>query len=241
MSLSRPCRLTDLSWVDIRDHLQRDDRLLVPVGTSDQYGPHLPLGAGTYITEAVVRELAADFDVLVAPTVSYGVNLPGERPYAGTASLREKTLHQLLNDLLAQWEDHGFSEFILLTAQRYDPHVEAIATVSGTRARVRVIELLEIDVSQFLDGRGGAEHGGEAMTSLMLYLHPDKVNLARAEDYFLTGPDDPPPLRIDKLPELCPGNVGQPTLATREKGERIFRYIVQKIRTKVFLSPREAG
>jgi creatinine amidohydrolase len=189
------------------------------------------------VAEAIVDELAADFGVLRAPLLPYGVNVPAARDFAGASGLREMTLHSMVNDLLAVWEDHGFAEFILITAHRYDPHVEAIATVSGTRARVRVIEVMELDFSGILDGRGGPEHGGEVMTSLMLYLHPDKVNLGRAEDFSPTPPDEPPPRHLGKLPPLCPGNVGQPTLATREKGEALFELITRKIREKIFLSP----
>lgn len=240
MSISaRSCLLTDLSWVEVRDHLGRDSRLIVPVGTCDQYGPHLPIGTGTYIAEALACRLAEDFGVLRAPTISYGVNFPSAQAYAGTAGAGEKTLHRLLNDLLADWEDHGFTEFILLTAHNHDPHVEAMATVSGTRARVRVIDALGLDFREFLTGPGGPQHGGELATALMLYLHPDKVNLARAEDFLLHPADAPPPRRLPKLPEECPGSVGVPSAATRETGERVFAHIVQKIRTRVFLRPDE--
>lgn len=230
--------LTDFSWAEVEHHLQHDRRLLVPVGACDQYGPHLPIGSGTLVAEAISAALARDFAILQAPTLHYGVNLPAERAFPGTSGLHEKTLHRLLNDLLASWEDHGFTEFILLTAHNYDPHVEALASVSGTRARVRAIEVLGIDFSEHLEGRGGPQHGGEVLTSLMLYLHPDKVNLALAEDFPRPG-DAAGPKRLSKLPVDAPGSVGEPTLATAEKGRLIFEHIVQKIRAKVFISPPE--
>lgn len=208
----------------------------MPVGVCDQYGPHLVIGSGILVAEAVATALGRDFGILQAPTMPFGVNLPAQRTFAGTASVREKTLHRLLNDVLASFEDHGFDEFILLTAHDHDPHVEALASVSGTRARVRVIEVLGIDFSEFLTGRGGPQHGGEVMTSLMLYLHPDKVNLDRADDFRL--PDDwGEPRRINSLPVGSPGAVGEAHLATAEKGELIFNHIIQKIRSKVLFAP----
>jgi creatinine amidohydrolase len=237
-SSNRSFLLTDLSWSDVEAHLRRDRRLLVPVGVCDQYGPHLPIGSGTVVAEAVAAELARDFGILRAPTLPFGVNLPAERPYAGTAGIQEKTLHRLLNNLLASWEDHGFEEFILLTAHDYDLHVDALASVSGTRARVRVIELLGIDFSEFVSGRGGAQHGGEVMTSLMLYLRPDKVNLRRAVDFQLPAPQSDA-RRISCLPAESPGSVGMATLASAETGSRIFAHIVQKIRSKVLLASPE--
>lgn len=208
----------------------------MPVGVCDQFGPHLPIGAGTVVSEALAEALATEFAILQAPTVPLGVNLPSERHFAGTACVREKTLHRLLNDALASWEDSGFEEFILITAYDYDPHVEALASVSGTRARVRVVEVLGIDFSDFMDGEVGPQHGGEVLTSLMLHLRPDKVNLSAARDY-RTAAEGIEARRIETVPEDSDGVVGHPTLGSAEKGERIFQHILHKIRERVIISP----
>lgn len=221
--------------------MDRDRRLIVPVGVCDQYGPHLPIGTGTLIAEAVARELSQDFGVLRAPALPYGIALPSERRYAGATSLREKTLHRILNDLLGSWEDHGFTEFILITAHSYDPHVEAIATVTGTNARIRVVEVMSIDFSDLIDGSNSAQHGGEITTSLMLYLYPGKVNLERVQDYDLEKGDAGPPSRLTRLPLGSPGSMGLPSLASAAKGRRIYQRIVQKIRSRIFLEPPPDG
>ena len=207
----------------------------MPVGVCDQYGPHLPIGSSSDVAEAVACTLAVEFGILQAPTFPLGVNVPADRQFAGTACIREKSLHRLLNDALASWEDGGFEEFILITAHDYDPHVEALASVSGTRARVRVVEVLGIDFSDFLEGEAGPQHGGEVLTSLMLHLRPDKVNLQEARDY---QPDHEgiEARRIDALPSDSDGAVGSPTLATALKGERIFQHILHKIRDRVIVS-----
>jgi len=233
---SRSCLLTELSWIDVAEHIAHDSRLIVPIGACDQYGPHLPIGAGTLIAEAVSLELARDFGVLRAPTISYGVNLPTERSHPGTAGLHAKNLHRVLNDLLASWEDDGFTEFILITAHRYDVHIESIATVSGTGARVRAVEVLGIDFSHIVEGGGGREHGGEVLTSLMLHLYPDRVDLARAADYRPAGEGESRTWRLRRLPPESHGLVGEPTLATAEKGRLIFEHILQRVRARVFLS-----
>jgi creatinine amidohydrolase len=234
------CLLTDLSSAEVRDHLSSDRRLIVPVGACDQYGPHLPIGAASLVAEAIACELARDFGVLRAPTLPYGVNVPGPNPYPGTASVREKTLHRVLTDLLICWEDQGFDEFILITAQLYDPHVEALATVTGAAARVRVIEALGIDFSRFLGGPAGMQHGGEVLTSLMLYLHPDKVNLALAHDWVTAQNAARPDANIERIPPGSPGSVGNPTRATAELGRLLYDHIVQRIRAKVFLTSPDA-
>jgi creatinine amidohydrolase/Fe(II)-dependent formamide hydrolase-like protein len=98
-----------------------------------------------------------------------------------------------------------------------------------------VIEVLGIDFSEYLDGRGGPQHGGEVLTSLMLYLRPDKVNRPQAVDFHLP-PEKSDPRGIDCLPADSPGSIGDPTIATAGKGERIFAHIVQKIRSRVLLA-----
>ena len=232
--------LTELSWVDVVEHIDRDSRLIVPIGACDQYGPHLPIGAGTLVAEAVSRELSRDFGVLLAPTLPYGVNLPTVRMHAGTAGLHAKNLHRVLNDLLASWEDDGFTEFILITAHRYDPHIESIATVSGTTARVRAVEVLGIDFSGIVEGVGGREHGGEVLTSLMLHLYPDRVDLTRAADYRPPAEARMRTWRLRRIPPDSTGIVGEPTLATAEKGRLIFEHIIQRVRARVFLAAEES-
>src|SRR5687768_11471413 len=124
-----PRRLKELIPVEVATILHEDPRLIVPVGTCEQHGPHLPLGCDTIIVERLADDLSAEFGVLRAPTVEYGVNVETERAFAGNASVRRKTLHRMLNDLLASWEATGFREFILLTAHEHDPHQQALATV----------------------------------------------------------------------------------------------------------------
>ena len=229
-----------MTWVDVEAHLTRESRLIVPIGTCDQFGPHLPIGAGTLVTEAIASEFSRDFAILRSPTLEYGVNLPAERAYPGTATLAAKTLHRVLNDLIASWEDHGFTEFILITAHRYEPHIDALATVTSATSRVRLVEVLGIDFSGLLGGSPGREHGGEVLTSLMLHLYPEKVNLTRAQDYRPASKGAAPARRLARLPLESPGSVGDPTLATAEKGRLIYEHILQKVRTKVFLVAEDA-
>jgi creatinine amidohydrolase len=227
--------LTDLNWSEVRDHLDRDRRLIIPVGACDQYGPHLPLGACTLISEAFARRLSEECSVLRAPTIPYGVNVPAETGFPGAATLREKTLHGLLNDLLAAWEDDGFDEFILLTVHDYDSHVEAIATASTALSRVRVVEVLNMDLSEIIADASVAQHGGEVVTSLMLHLYPDRVRMERAIDYVAEGRASSTVRRVPSIPLASPGSLGRPTLATAETGRRLYEYILEKILTRVMM------
>lgn len=235
--------ITDLTWVEVAEYLSHDGRLIVPVGACDQYGRHLPIGASTRIADALARDLSEEFGILRAPAFPYGVNVSSKRTYPGAAGLREKTLHRALNDLLASWECQGFTEFILITAQEYDPHVEAIAAVLVMKARVRVVEALAIDLTGLIDEPDDPRHGGEVGTSLLLYLRPDAVHMEAAEDFAVdTGRSGRQFAgRIPRLPADSPGSVGYPTRATADKGQRIYAYILEKIRDKVFGAPATPG
>jgi len=228
--------LDELSWTDAAAHFARDPRLIIPVGALEQHGPHLPLGSNVLIARRVAVDLSIEFGVLRAPTMYYGVNVTTEREYAGTATLRQKTLHRALNELLASWEDHGIAEFILVTAHRHEPHLDALATLITGKARVRVISLWDVFIGDLLEKQPGHLHACEAETSVMLFLYPDLVRMNRARDFQL------PPEQFDRyirdqLPKPPPGGagiVGHPTAANAAKGERIYRRLLSAVREVVF-------
>ncbi len=234
-----PFALDELSWIDAAAHLARDPRLIIPVGALEQHGPHLPLGSNVVIAKRFALDLSEEFGVLRAPTFAYGVNVRTERAYAGTASLGRKSLHRALNELLDGWEMHGVSEFILITAHRHEPHMEALATLVTTEARVRVVDIWDVPIHDLLEGQEAAEHAGEAETSLMLHLHPELVRMDRAKDFELPPDEFRRYMRggMPTPPAGGTGCVGRPTLASADKGARIYLRILDAIRRAVFVTP----
>jgi len=219
--------LDELSWSEVGRILGRDPRLVVPVGALDQHGPHLPLGANTIVAKHVASELARQVGILRAPTFCYGVTASGG-PYAGTAGLRRKTFHRALNELLARWEDHGVKEFLVVSAHRCEPHLEAILMALTARATTTVFDLYHIDVSDLLDEDPGLAHAGELETSLLLHLAPDLVRLQDAADFV---PEDRALRRYTRgraptPPSESRGILGRPSLASAAKGQVVFqRYV----------------
>jgi creatinine amidohydrolase len=206
-------------------------QLILPVGALEQHGPHLPLGSNVLIARRLAVDLSRKFDVLRAPTVHYGVNVKGERGFAGTASLAKKTLHRALNELLACWEEHGVTEFILITAHRNEAHLDALASLITARAHVRVVEIWDAHIGDLLEEQTTVLHGCEAETSVMLFLYPELVRMDRARD-FPVGPADVERYADGTLPVPPAGSAGSlgfPTAATPEKGERIYERIYDAI------------
>jgi creatinine amidohydrolase len=233
-----PRRLKDMRPAEVKAAVATDPRIIVPVGTCQQHGPHLPLGCDSIIIERLADDLSAESGVMCAPVVEYGVNVDSAEPFAGNASVRRKTLHRVLNDLVDSWEAAGIREFILLTAHEHDPHLEALSTVVTRRARVRAVDIFAIDFRDLLEGQGEPMHGDEVDTSLMLHIAPELVRMELAQDYMLSR-DELRRYRRGwlRVPKGSPGSIGRPTLATAEKGERIYERIFTVVRDRILLSP----
>ena len=232
-----PLRLKEMRPDQVAATIERDPRLIIPVGTCEQHGPHLPLGCDTIIVEHFAQNFSAEFGILLAPTIEYGVNVLTERGFIGNASVRKKTLHRMLNDLIDEWERDGIREFILLTAHEHDPHLEAMSTLVTSGARVRVVDLFEVDMRDLLDGQGEPMHGDEVDTSLILHIAPELVAMDKAQDYMMSREA----LRRYrrgwlKVPRESPGSIGRPTLATADRGRRIYERLHQRITERVFNS-----
>ncbi|PYP81434.1 MAG: hypothetical protein DMD35_01600 [Gemmatimonadetes bacterium] len=233
-----PRRIKQMRPDEVAAAIRADPRLIIPVGACEQHGRHMPLGTDTMIVEHLADDLSAEFGICISPTVEYGVNVATERGFPGNASLRKKTLHRMLNDLLDTWESTGVLEFILLTAHEHDPHQEALATVITTTARVRVVDVFAIDFREIMEGQAAPMHGDEVDTSLLLFLAPHLVRMDLAEDYMMSR-DELRRYRRGwlKVPKGSSGSIGRPSLASAAKGAAIYAHIREKVRARVFLTP----
>ncbi len=217
--------------VAIGELLLRRPTLIVPVGTTEQHGPHLPLGCDTIIVERLADDLSAACNVLRAPTVEYGVHAIS-RPFPGGAALRHRTLHRVMNELIESWEEGaGVREFLILTAQASEAHLEALSTIRTERATVQVVDIFGLDFGPLLDHPGAPVQGGELDTSVLLYVAPALARMDLALDFALT-----PrmlaryrPGHTRRLPEGSPGSVGYPSLASAQKGELLYKFILDRI------------
>jgi len=205
--------------------------LIVPVGTTEQHGPHLPLGCDTIIVERLSDDLSSAFTVLRAPTVEFGVHAIS-RPFPGGAALRHRTLHRVMNELIESWEEGaGVREFMILTAQASEAHLEALSTIRTEQATVQVVDVFGLDFGPLLDQPGAPVQGGELDTSLLLYLAPEVVRMDLALDFALTPKmlARYRPGHSRRLPEGSPGSVGYPSLASAQKGEVLYKFILDRI------------
>ena len=238
LKVSTPRRLKEMVPADIAACIALDARLIVPVGTCEQHGPHLPPGCDTIIVEHLADDLSAEFGVLRAPSLEYGVNAQTDGLRPGNASLRRKTLHRTLNDLLDSWETSGIREFILLTANGFEAHAEALATVVTKVARVRVVDVFAIPHADLLVGGTEPRHGDETDTSLMLHVAPHLVRMELAQDYTVGPGRRRRYTRASlRIPTDSSGSIGRPELATPETGAKVYERILSRIRERIFVAP----
>ena len=231
-----PWRLKEMTPAEVRDVLVGRPWLIVPVGTTEQHGPHLPLGCDSIIVERLADDLSARFSIPRAPTIEYGVNTSTRWTFTGGATLKRKTLHRVMNELVESWETWAqVREFVVLTAQGGEAHQEALSTIRVLQSKVHVVDIFALDFSSLIERPGGPIHGGEVDTSLLLYIAPHLVRMSDAQDYALT----PKQLTRYRRGESRPiptivGSLGFPSMASAQKGEQLYRFILERIAERCF-------
>jgi creatinine amidohydrolase len=196
--------------------------LLIPVGSTEQHGPHLALGTDALVAEAVATGLAAGIDgALVAPVVEYGAS--GEHAdFPGTLSIGLDALRTVLVEL-------GRSATIWAAAVVFvNGHGGNALAVDGA---VRLLVQEGRNVRWVPCAAPGADaHAGRTETSLLLHLAPGLVRIDRAE----AGDTRPvqqllPELRASGVRAVSPNGVlGDPAGATAEEGARILATMVDR-------------
>ena len=105
-------RARDLNWMQVEEYLSRDDRVVLPVGSTEQHG-YLSLETDNILGERVSAEAAEPLGVLVLPVLPYGLT-PSFAAYPGSPALRLETFLAVLSDLLGSLFGQGFRRFLVV-------------------------------------------------------------------------------------------------------------------------------
>ena len=105
-------RLYDLNWMQVEEYLGRDDRIVLPVGSTEQHA-YLSLGTDSILAERISVEAADPLGVLVAPAMPFGI-APGFAAFPGTVTLRPQTLVAVLTETLDTLRGQGFRRFLVV-------------------------------------------------------------------------------------------------------------------------------
>jgi creatinine amidohydrolase/Fe(II)-dependent formamide hydrolase-like protein len=174
--------LQELTWVDVQEYLKTSDMVIIPLGSTEQHGPHMPLGTDSYEAEGISKIISERTGVLVAPVlwVGYSIYHSG---FPGTLSLKPETMEQVLYETAQMLIKYGFRRFMFFNyhggnnivqdrvIHRINHTTEAIGVAIGHGGHIQ-----KGGEGEFFDW-----HAGKGETSLMLYLRPDLVRMERAE------------------------------------------------------------
>jgi mycofactocin system creatininase family protein len=210
--------LSEATWTDLPER----PLVLIPLGSTEQHGPHLPLGTDTLIATAVAHKLASRGNSHVAPAVAIGAS--GEhQDFPGVLSIGTDALRLLLIELvrsLSLWAGR------IVFVNGHGGNLEAVTSAVG--------QLTEEghDVSWVPCSVAGDGHAGHTETSLLLHLAPWLVRPSRVE----AGNTRPvtellPALRARGVRAVSPNGVlGDPTHATAAAGAGLFQQMVETAR-----------
>jgi creatinine amidohydrolase len=247
-------RYAKLAWPEIEDAVELGKVCIVPCGAVEQHGPHLPLDVDilcpTEIALGTGREIPGK--VLVLPTVAYGYT-GHVMDFPGTINNHfEHFMHHVL-DVTKSLAYHGFKKIILLNGHGSNwPNLDLVArrTNLETDAECLPIQwtnLLTIDPDFLPSWResafpGGCAHACELETSVYMYLDPDNVREDRIANGTISYNEEHSPFNWVDCFATGPATVlswtssysetgvlGEPELATAEKGQRAYEESVRQL------------
>jgi creatinine amidohydrolase len=226
--------LADETWPDLGSYFAEESLALVPLGSTEQHGPHLPEGTDHLIAEGFAREVADRTGYLCTPTINVGVS-PHHKQFHGTMWVDAPIFRDYVESFTRNLAYHGIDRVIFVNA--HGGNVDHLREV-GRRLRddevLYAIEWMWNDsipdlVDDIFEQNG--PHGGPKETAMIQHLHPELVHddkLEAARDGGVASVDESDTEKFgsrtfyDAADNTDNGVLGDQTDATAEKGEEMF-------------------
>jgi len=226
--------LETLSWDEAEYILTRDTVVVIALGAeSKEHGRHLQLNNDFLMAEYLKKRVldAALQNVVVAPTINYSF-YPAFLEYPGSTSLAMDTARAMFTDIIHSLAHYGPRRFYILNTgiSTLRPLAQAAADLSKDGSVLRYTDLTKDDPVEKKVRQSGGTHADEIETSMMLYIAPETVRMKKAARDL--NPNQPGGLTRDPREQgtYSPtGAWGDPTLATREKGQAVVESLVSTI------------
>jgi len=231
---SRAILLETLSWDEAERILTPDAVVVIALGAeSKEHGRHLQLNNDFLMAEYLKKRVlaAAPQNTVVAPTINYSF-YPAFLEYPGSTSLTMDTARAMIVDIIHSLAHYGPRRFYILNTgfSTLRPLAQAAAELAKDGIVLRYTDMSKEDPVETKVRQSGGTHADEIETSMMLYIAPESVRMKKAVRDL--GPDQPGPLTRDphgKGTYSPTGAWGDPTLATREKGQAVVESSVATI------------
>jgi creatinine amidohydrolase len=225
--------IEEMTMTEFEAGLARTQTVLIPFGSVEEHGPHLPLSTDTIEAYEVCKKAALQTPLFVAPPVHYG-NCRSTACHPGTISITTGTLKALFSDIVTSLRGHGLRKFVALTGHAGGAHRMALQDAGeeliARFADISVAVVSEFDLAQE-QGRGlietaGDAHAGEIETSRILHSHPHLVKGSAPREF----PSFPTGILVRDKRRYWPGGVwGDPGKATADKGSRLEQLVVASL------------
>ncbi len=247
-------RLEMLTWPEMARLLAAEAlTAVIPLGSTEQHGAHLPFATDTRIAEALgVRFCARVPEAILLPTLPLGC-ASEHMGFQGTLDLRAETLSAVLIDIVASLRTHGFARAFIFSAHggNVDALTEALPTlrvagkpmlVSAHAALADLTRLWhEASAEHGIGASVSGHHAGEYETSIVRALWPGAVREDAVARGLVTATDDPQSLFYPSLATHAPsGTVGDPRAADAARGERYLEAWVAELVSTYQLEKKSA-
>jgi creatinine amidohydrolase len=231
----------ELTQPEIAAQLKHNPLVILPAGSVEQHGPHLPSGTDIFASIAIGEEVARRMDALVLPACPFGVT-PMHMPFEGTITLSPDTYMRVLTEVCVSTARHGAK--YLLIVNWHEGNIPSLAIASEALHRehgmtVLTVQACYVAAEMFGNEMGGLTHGGEIEAHAVLAYRPDLVHLDRI-DYSsehshghkwdkLRRTRAYQPVLTDIRTIAPTGWYGNPQHATVDKGRRMLDGIAEAI------------
>lgn len=212
--------LSKLKYPELEE-LSKEYKLkaLLPTGSTEQHGPHLPIGSDAIISDEICKYVSKNRnDILLLPLISYGYS-EHHMGFPGTITLKFETVEKVVKDIGYSLNRHNIKRFIVANGHggNKEPAFKALSELKVEKKEMD-ISLFNLENQDFISRKAGY-HANDYETSVMLYIRPELVDMSKACKEF--------PLKMTRTTYdirryLKSGVWGDPTTATAEKGKDYF-------------------
>jgi len=228
----------ELSMNEAEKAAKTNKVIIIPIGSVEEHGEHLPLATDSIQPEFVATEVAKKTMCLVAPTLRYGV-CNSTRGFPGTISISFQALHKIVKDILEEFVRNGFKRILIMSGHAGQSHMAALRLAAQEviwtnenkppEKTVRIMVCSDYDFAYELKGKHFSDkdgHAGTIETARIMAIRPDLVKTKGKSSY-----PKMPRFEITPHPErLFPsGVIGDPTAATSKKGQMINDYVIENV------------
>jgi len=204
---------------------KKTDTAIIPIGSVEQHGSHLPVGTDCFIITELSRRVAGKINAYLLPVLPISTCYE-HKGRKGSVWMRPNTFYQMLQDIILCLNGQGFNKIIVMPGHGgIFVAAPAIRELNALHDNLQVIKV-EFPTNEFSDKITECKddiHAGEKETSCMLYLMEEYVknDLAKQNDFIPDCPRDF--LNYSSLLRLSKTGVwGKPSLASKEKGKKLF-------------------